>query len=81
LGQWRFGSDERPVKRIIIENNAATGVELASGEIVKGDLVISNADPGITILKLSGEQHFPADYVKQVKALEYTLGSFSCGLP
>ena len=65
-----------PVKRIIIEHNIATGVELASGEVIKADVVISNADPGITILKLAGEKEFPDGYVKRIKALEYTLGVF-----
>jgi phytoene dehydrogenase-like protein len=65
------------VKRIIIENNVATGVEMATGEILKTDLVISNADPGKTILKLGGgAEYFPADYIQKIKSLEYTLGVF-----
>ena len=49
---------------------------LSSGEVIKADIVISNADPGITILKLAGEKDFPEGYIKEVKALEYTPGVF-----
>ena len=33
------------VKRILTPNGRATGVELASGEVVEADVVVSNADP------------------------------------
>ena len=65
-----------PVKRIIIENNVAKGIELDSGQIIKADIVISNVDPGITVLKLAGEENFPADYAARMKKLEYTPGAF-----
>ncbi len=64
------------VKRIIIENNEAKGVELDSGEVIQADIVISNADPGITVLDLAGEGNFPAEFVSGVKKLEYTPGAF-----
>lgn len=65
-----------PVRKILIENNAATGVELTSGEVIKADMVISNVDPGMTILKLAGEQYFPSDYAENVRAFTYTPGAF-----
>jgi phytoene dehydrogenase-like protein len=34
-----------PVRRVIVENGKARGVELASGEVIEAGLVISNADP------------------------------------
>ncbi len=65
-----------PVKRIIVENGAATGVELASGEVIAADIVISNVDPGMTILEFAGERHFPADYTAAVRKFTYTPGAF-----
>jgi phytoene dehydrogenase-like protein len=61
-----------PVKRILVDHGRSVGVELRSGEILRADLVISNADPKITVLQLAGEEHFPADYVSRIKRLRYT---------
>lgn len=62
------------VKRIIITDGKAAGVELKSGEVLNADIVISNADPGITV-KLAGENNFPAEYIKKVKNIEYSPGA------
>lgn len=40
------------VKRIIVEDGKAVGVELENGEIIRADAVISNADPAFTEQKL-----------------------------
>ncbi len=41
------------VKRILTKNGSVTGVELLGGEVVKSDIVVSNADPKRTFLKLA----------------------------
>jgi phytoene dehydrogenase-like protein len=65
------------VKRIIIENNRATGVEMATGEILKSDLVISDVDPVLTIQNLGGGvENFPLDYIQEVMSLNHSLGFF-----
>ncbi len=64
------------VRRILIQGGRARGVELFSGEIVESDLVISNVDPGVTVLGLAGEEHFPRDYVRRVRQIRYTAGAF-----
>lgn len=46
-----------PVAEILIENGAAKGVRLQSGEIVTGDIVVSNADLVYTYKKLVPAQH------------------------
>ncbi|MEL6919778.1 MAG: phytoene desaturase family protein [Pseudomonadota bacterium] len=54
LGE-RTGTDIRlnaPVEQILVENGSATGVRLASGEHIKGECVISNADTASTYEKL-----------------------------
>jgi phytoene dehydrogenase-like protein len=45
------------VKRIIVEGDRATGVELASGEIVGADWVVSAADGHATIFELLGGKY------------------------
>ncbi len=46
-----------PVRRIIIEQNNAKGVELENGEVVHADMVVSNADVAFTDMKLLDEKH------------------------
>src|SRR5579863_7702574 len=41
-----------PVTRILVERDQAAGVELASGESIAAQLVVSNADPKTTFLHL-----------------------------
>ena len=50
-GRVRFKSK---VERILVENGAATGVELAGGETIKADWVISAADGHATIYEMLG---------------------------
>jgi phytoene desaturase len=51
-GRVRLGVD---VARIRVEHGAATGVELASGEVITADLVVSNADSAVTLARLLPE--------------------------
>jgi phytoene dehydrogenase-like protein len=41
-----------PVQRIVVENGKAVGVELVGGEQIAANIVISNADPKRTFLKM-----------------------------
>lgn len=49
-----------PVKRVLDERGKASGVELESGEIIRAPLVISNADPIKSLVKLPSEGVLPA---------------------
>jgi phytoene desaturase len=51
-GQVRLGAD---VRRIIVEAGRASGVELAAGEILHADIVVSNADVAWTYGRLVPE--------------------------
>ena len=53
-----------PVSKIIIESKRATGVELANGEILKADLIISNADLWFTETQLLDRRYqtYPERY-------------------
>ncbi len=59
------------VKRIIIEENQARGIELQDGTSHYADIIISNADIKNTVQNLVGTKYFPSEYVNKVKDLTY----------
>jgi phytoene dehydrogenase-like protein len=68
------------VKRIIIEGEKkyrATGVELQSGEIIKTQRVVSNADPGKTYLEMIGSQYLSKGLQKKLSKTKYSVTSLS----
>ena len=69
-----LAGQEFEVKRIIIEENNATGVELKNGDIYSAKIIISNAGVKLTTNRLVGEKYFPTDYIKKVKNI---IPSFS----
>jgi phytoene dehydrogenase-like protein len=54
------------VERIVVRNDRAAGVLLASGEQIPATAVVSNADPKTTFLKLLGCEHLDAGFVRRV---------------
>lgn len=58
------------VKRIIVENGRAVGVETQGGEVVKARLVLSNAGIKETVAQLVGEEHFDKGYTDFIRALK-----------
>jgi len=65
-----YGAEIRtnaPVGAVKIINGVTRGVVLENGDEIDSKLVISNADPHSTYLKLVGEDHLDQDMVKQVK--------------
>lgn len=63
------------VEKIQIENGKVAGVIL-DGKLVKAKALLSNANIRSTVLNLVGEEHFPASFVEQTKAVR--LNSSSC---
>ena len=57
------------VREILVEGGCAVGVRLEDRDI-RARAVISNAGIQPTVLQLAGAEHFPADYIEQVSALE-----------
>ena len=57
------------VRRILVENDRAVGVELASGERIGARAVISSADPKTTFLRLLGAGHLDTGFVRRVHHL------------
>lgn len=58
-----------PVKRILMDFDKVSGVELESGEQILADIVVSNADPKTTFLELLGARHIEADLAHRIKHL------------
>lgn len=61
------------VSKILVEDGAAVGVVLQDGTEFRAPVIVSNADLRATVLKLVGKEHFPADYVKKVQRLTYSV--------
>jgi phytoene dehydrogenase-like protein len=57
------------VERILVRDDRAAGIALASGEEISAATVVSSADPKSTFLKLLGSEHLDAGFVRQVSQL------------
>jgi phytoene dehydrogenase-like protein len=55
-----------PVKRIVVSNGSAVGVETTSGEIFESDTVVSNVDPKRTIMDLVGARNVETGFVSRI---------------
>lgn len=64
---------QAPVEEILITQGRASGVRLTGGEVVSGDLVISNADLPYTYQKL-----IPAQYRKRYSDRRLEKMSYAC---
>ena len=55
-----------PVERILVQAGRAAGVRLESGEQLTAPVVVSNADPKTTFLRLLGPEYLDAGFVRRV---------------
>lgn len=58
-----------PVRRIIIENGRATGVETTDGQRFDSYTVISNADPKRTVMDMVGAKHVETGFTRRIHHL------------
>jgi all-trans-retinol 13,14-reductase len=65
----------QPVKKILIKDKKAIGVELLNGEKIVATQIISNADPSTTFLKLVGEHHLSKKLSKKLASTKYSVTS------
>jgi phytoene dehydrogenase-like protein len=56
-----------PVKRIMVQDGRAIGVELADGRIESADLVLASGGMKELFFDLVGHEHLPADLVSQIE--------------
>jgi phytoene dehydrogenase-like protein len=68
------------VAKVLVEEERATGVVLASGREVRSRAVISNAHPRTTFLDLTGAAHFEPAFVRKVHDWQTTGVSFKLNL-
>ena len=54
------------VRRIVVQDERASGALLESGETIEAGSVISNADPRTTFLDLLGAEHLDTDFVRRI---------------
>jgi phytoene dehydrogenase-like protein len=60
------------IKRIIIEDGTAKGVELEDGTLIHAArAVVSTIDPHQTFLKLVGEEHLDEDFLEQIHGWQW----------
>ncbi len=64
------------VRKILVENGAACGVELASGEVLRAQTIISNADAKRTLLEMVGREHLSKGLVEKAEGTRMALPLF-----
>ncbi len=62
---------EVAVSKIIVKDNAAVGVVLASGDYLTADIVSSSVDPNLTFLQMVGADNLPGEFVEDVRRYKY----------
>ncbi len=71
---------ESEVVRIPVHRGGATGVVLADGTEIAARAVASSVDAYHTFLRFVGEEHLPADFVQQVRNIDYASASAKLNL-
>jgi all-trans-retinol 13,14-reductase len=65
------------VKQILIEGKKVIGVEMESGEEIRSNVVISNADPEVTFGKLIGKDKLSPRLKRKVASVRYSTSCLS----
>lgn len=65
------------VRRILLEKKKVIGVELEGGEQIRSEVVISNADPGVTFGQLIGSEHLSSRLRRRMERLVYSISLLS----
>ncbi|HKX32163.1 MAG TPA: NAD(P)/FAD-dependent oxidoreductase [Blastocatellia bacterium] len=68
------------VDQVLIKDGAASGVVLRNGEELRAKVVVSNADPKRTFMKLVARQHLDADFRRSIENLRIEGSSFKINL-
>lgn len=65
------------VKQILVEQKKVLGVELADGEQIRANVVISNADPEVTFGQLIGRDKLSSKLRRKVDGVKYSTSCLS----
>ena len=68
------------VRRIVVDDGRVHGVELSSGAKHEAPVVLSNADPKRTFLRLVGTDHLPSEFARAISRIRYESSSFKLNL-
>ncbi len=69
-------STDASVKRVLVEDGKAVGVELDTGEVIRAKKVISNLNPSLLFNKLIDEDDLPSDFSRRMKHYKNGSGTF-----
>jgi len=58
-----------PVTKILTADGIATGIEIEGGETISAPIIVSNADPKSTFLKLLGARHVEAGFAHRINKI------------
>lgn len=72
----RFRTEAR-VSQILVRDGRATGVALESGEELEADVVVSDADPVVTLGELVPTEALPKRTLEKVRRTEPSVASFA----
>lgn len=59
-----------PVRRVLLEDGRAVGVELKDGRVIRARAVLSNLDKPATLFGLVGREHLDAATIARVESIE-----------
>jgi phytoene dehydrogenase-like protein len=62
---------KQSVRRIVVEDGRAVGVELRNGEVLHAGVILSNLDKPATFLSLLEEDQLPEELVEKVRGIEH----------
>lgn len=66
---------QQTVSKILVKNNCAYGIELTDGTQILSKIVVSNADPSTTFLKLVGGENSSKKLNKKLEKTKYSVTS------
>lgn len=64
------------VREIVVEDGRAAGVELADGQFIAADIVVSNADSAMTYLRMLPKQHRRRWTDRRIARARYSMSLF-----
>lgn len=65
-----------PVDEIIVKNDEVQGIKLANGKVIESKIVVSNADPKTTFLRLLRNYDIDEELLRKIRNLKTTGVSF-----
>ena len=71
---------DAPVEKIRVHRGAAAGVVIGGGAEFQAPILVSNADPNVTYNRLIDSSELPAEFLNQVRMINYDSASIKINL-